>query len=214
MRQEYVTIPSQGEVLEALLHLPPYGDPPYPAVVVCHPHPLYGGDMRNNIVAAACDGLIERGIAALRFNFRGVGGSTGAHSGGPGEQSDLLAALAFLAVRPEIAASRIGAAGYSFGAGIVLAAAPPSAAAIACIAPLASALAASPLSQWRKPVLLLAGDSDHVVSIADLRRAAAAIPGPCQVIELAHADHFFAGHEPAVSTAIGDFFAHALAPLP
>lgn len=214
MHQEQVHIPSRDAILEGLLHLPSNHESPHPAVVVCHPHPLYGGDMHSTVVTAACQGLVARGIAALRFNFRGVGGSTGAHDNGPGEQADLIAAIAFLATHPQIAPQRIGAAGYSFGAGILLATAPEIGVAIACIAPPAAALAASPLPDWRKPVLLLAGDSDHIVTTADLRRAAASIPGPCQVIELAGADHFFAGHMPAIAAAIGDFFARALTPSP
>ncbi|MEE9284179.1 MAG: alpha/beta hydrolase, partial [Dehalococcoidia bacterium] len=76
MGDERVTI-SNGEVtLEGALRTPD-GQPPFPGVVLCHPHPQYGGDMSNNIVMAMAQGLNGRGIATLRFNFRGVGASTG-----------------------------------------------------------------------------------------------------------------------------------------
>ena len=51
-----------------------------PTVVVCHPHPLMGGNMDNNVVVGVCESLQANGIASLRFNFRGVGGSAGYHA--------------------------------------------------------------------------------------------------------------------------------------
>ena len=119
-----LTIPSGDITLEGAL-LTPDGDGPFAVVVVCHPHPQRGGDMHNNVVAAAVSGLLERGIAAIRFNFRGVGGSGGAHTGGEGEQNDVRAVLAHTAALPDIDADRVGLAGYSFGAGIVAAGARP-----------------------------------------------------------------------------------------
>src|SRR5262249_34552016 len=65
-------------------------------LVVCHPHPLYGGDMDNPVVVRAVEVAAEAGIATLRFNFRGVGTSEGSHGGGAGEQDDVRAALAAL----------------------------------------------------------------------------------------------------------------------
>jgi len=54
--------------------------------VVCHPHPLYGGDMRNNVVDALVRALSETGVAAVRFDFRGVGRSGGEHGEGETER--------------------------------------------------------------------------------------------------------------------------------
>jgi alpha/beta superfamily hydrolase len=91
-----------GDVqLEAVLHLPD-GVPPFAGVVVCHPHPRYGGDMNNNVVLAVTRALTDRGIAALRFNFRGVGGSAGSYDDGRGETEDAQHALDALASREEI----------------------------------------------------------------------------------------------------------------
>src|SRR5262249_42695842 len=58
--------------LEALLALP---DSPTAGVVICHPHPLYGGDMDNPVVVRVQEVCSALGLATLRFNFRGVGAS-------------------------------------------------------------------------------------------------------------------------------------------
>src|SRR5712691_11508132 len=108
-------------------------------VVICHPRPLYGGDMDNPVVVRVAEVCRELGLATLRFNFRGVGASTGNHGHGRDERHDLAAALAHLAAAlPSMAP--LGLAGYSFGASVAagLAAEPgdlPMLAAVALIAP-------------------------------------------------------------------------------
>lgn len=82
-------------------------------VVIAHPHPLYGGDMHNPVVKTLADAYAQCGYAALRFNFRGVGASSGRYDGGAGEASDVAAMVAYLADRGY---SKIALAGYSFGA--------------------------------------------------------------------------------------------------
>ena len=117
-----VNIETKGPSLEALLHLPE-GDSPFPGIVICHPHPQYGGEMHNNVVGALVRASLGTGVAALRFNFRGVGGSEGAFDNGVGERDDALAALDYLRSQPEIDARRMAIAGYSFGANVAIAAA-------------------------------------------------------------------------------------------
>src|SRR5260370_22509693 len=87
-----------GEVTLEGLIANPGGDAP--AAVVCHPHPMYGGSMFNNVVEAILGALRELGYATLRFNFRGVGGSEGEYDGGRGEADDACAAMAFLLALP------------------------------------------------------------------------------------------------------------------
>jgi uncharacterized protein len=83
--------------------------------VICHPHPLYGGEMHNNVVEALEEGFTLSGFSALRFNFRGVGSSEGTYDEGEGEVRDVLAAWTHLrGVLDETA--RLVLAGYSFGA--------------------------------------------------------------------------------------------------
>ena len=83
--------------------------------MICHPHPLYGGDMDNPVVVRVAEVCNELGLATLRFNFRGVGASTGHHGHGRDERHDVAAALAHLAsVLPT--GAPLGLVGYSFGA--------------------------------------------------------------------------------------------------
>jgi uncharacterized protein len=83
------------------------------AVVICHPHPLYGGTMSSPVVETIQTVYGQYGYSTLRFNFRGVGGSRGKYDNGVGEQDDVRAAIAAVKNR---GATHISLAGYSFGA--------------------------------------------------------------------------------------------------
>jgi alpha/beta superfamily hydrolase len=110
-----LAVPVAHGQLEAILKEPAA---PVAAAVVCHPHPLGGGTMNNNVVYRVAKALGEAGVAVLRFNFRGVGASTGRHDGGAGEEEDALAALDLLAQRhPDLP---LWMAGFSFGARVGL----------------------------------------------------------------------------------------------
>ena len=91
---------------------------PFAAVVVCHPHPQGGGTMHNNVVYRVAKALGDAGATVLRFNFRGVGRSTGSYGGGIDEEEDARAALDFLEQRaPGVP---LWMAGFSFGARVGL----------------------------------------------------------------------------------------------
>ena len=119
MPEEAIQFPSGELQLEGVLHLP-LGEGPFPGVVVCHPHSLYGGSMSNNVVLALCRALTENSIVALRFNFRGVGRSTGSFADGLGEQEDVEAAITYVSTLAQVSSDQIGLAGYSFGAAVSL----------------------------------------------------------------------------------------------
>ncbi len=88
------------------------------AAVICHPHPLYGGTMHNKVVFRLARSARRSGAAVLRFNFRGVGQSAGAHDGGKGEQDDFRAALGYMSERyPGLP---LMAGGFSFGSRVAL----------------------------------------------------------------------------------------------
>ncbi|MCP4668948.1 MAG: alpha/beta hydrolase [Deltaproteobacteria bacterium] len=109
MNEEPVFFQSQGVKLEGLMT----NAPGERGVVITHPHPLYGGNMHNNVVASLVKVYWEEGYSTLRFNFRGAGQSEGNYDEGAGEQEDVKAALAYL---DGLGKPSIDLAGYSFGA--------------------------------------------------------------------------------------------------
>ncbi|KAA3636606.1 MAG: hypothetical protein DWP92_09260, partial [Armatimonadetes bacterium] len=113
-------IPStDGVVLEVLVEKPRAipADEWLGTVVVCHPHPIQGGTMRHPILGAIAAEALEAGLVTVRFNFRGVGESTGTHDDGLGEVSDVAWVVDFVERElPPLA----GIAGWSFGAAVAL----------------------------------------------------------------------------------------------
>jgi hypothetical protein len=198
-----VTIPSGDLELEGVLHLPEAKE--FPGVVVCHPHPLYGGNMDNNVVMAVCQALVERSIAALRFNFRGVGRSLGKFEQGVGEKEDVRAALSFL----EAKTSRLGLAGYSFGATVAISVAPeePRVRALAFISPPLFPPGLEPLKTITEAKFFISGSADVFIPSMHLRRSIEQLPPPHELKVILGADHFWWGYEDIVGKMIADFFA-------
>ncbi len=191
--------------LEGALHLP--DATPAPAVVVCHPHPLHGGDMDNNVVVAACEALGAAGVAAFRFNFRGTGGSEGAHDEGDGERDDLRAALRFVAQLSEVDASRLGVAGYSFGAMVASEVASSELRGLALISP---PLQFSDMRVgWGCPAIMLAGDEDSIAPGDRLRIVAERAKAELRLFE--GVDHSWWGYERELGEALTEFFGRQFA---
>ena len=89
-------------------------DAPHGVVVIAHPHPLFGGTMDNKVVQTLARAFVQCGWTAVRFNFRGVGASTGTHDEGRGELEDLLAVVEHAS--PLAVGGALALAGFSFGA--------------------------------------------------------------------------------------------------
>jgi len=175
--------------LEALLAIP---DAPSAGVVICHPHPLYGGDMDNPVVVRVQEVCAGLGLATLRFNFRGVGGSGGAHGDGVGEQDDARAALEALARTTGGAPTVI--AGYSFGARIaaLVACGDPRIGGLTLIAPPLGMYDFACIESVRAPTLMVAGTADSYCPAPDFARLSARLPS-ATAVSIEGADHFFFG---------------------
>jgi len=187
----------------------PEGEAPFPGVVVAHPFPPQGGSMQNSVVAAIWRALANSSIAALRFNFRGVGESEGSFGEGVAEREDVRATLEFACSTEGIDAEKIGLAGYSFGAMIS--------------APIALrdervnglALVSAPLSdsnwerlkQYSKPTLVVVGEEDDIVPVEQFRQQAESSPASMQHRIISGADHSLFGHEEEVALIVSLFFA-------
>jgi hypothetical protein len=177
-----------------------------------------GGDMYSNVVLAAVEGLVSHGLAALRFDFRGTGGSGGTHDDGKGEQDDVRAALAHAASLPEIDGERVGLAGYSFGAGMaaaVAAAAGDGGGAIPALALIAIPLGtgrdpSQTLAAYPGPVLLMAGDLDSYCEAGALDELGGELGERAETRIVDGADHFWLGFEREISESVGEFFAARL----
>ena len=203
MKSERVFIPCGEISLEGILHLPD-GKSPYPAVIVCHPHPLYGGDMDNNVVVTICKTLVTQSIAALRFNFRGVGRSGGKFGGGVKEREDVKATLDYLSTRREIDIGRLGLVGYSFGGAVAIPVAQEDerVGKLVLISPALSESDWEELKSYSRPKLVLLGDADTVVPYARLEKHFSADK---QFQVIAGADHFWWGFEEAMSKRVREF---------
>jgi alpha/beta superfamily hydrolase len=202
-----ITFTSEGLTLEGILHQPVSS--PCPAAAVCHPHPLYGGNMNNNVVAAVCRALAEAGIAGLRFNYRGVGRSEGKYGNGLGERTDAAAALAHLRQLAEVEQDRVGVIGYSFGATVALTAADERLAAVAAISVPAFSQGLPDLA-IRCPTLLISGEQDEIAPPASLATLARTIGLQCQVTVVPGADHFWWGYEKELAELVAQFFRQCL----
>ncbi len=210
MRQTRATFPCGELTLEGMLHLPE-GSAPFACVVVCHPHPLYGGDMENNVVLTVCHALCQKGIAALRFNFRGTGRSEGSFGGGTAEQEDIEAAISFVASREEVNPQRIGLCGYSFGAIPSFLSAPSEQVqAVAAISPPLSLSPLEGLKGYPKPKLLISGSEDNFTPQQAFEAFFESLPEPKEGEVIPGADHFWWNHEDEVGSRVSSFFAEML----
>ena len=207
-----VTFGGSGVTLEGALHLPAEEREKFAGVVLCHPHPRYGGNMYNAVVSAMAESLRAAGIAVLRFNFRGVGASEGSFSQGAAEVDDTLAAVDFMALNDRIEATRVGVAGYSFGAWIALEASAGSGAiqAVASIACPMGAYTSLGVNELLQPKLLVCGEFDHDFPVEHFRFLSRRFMEPKQVHVQYGADHFFGGHEPQIGELAAAFMARWL----
>jgi alpha/beta superfamily hydrolase len=167
-------------------------------VVICHPHPLYGGDMYNNIVEAIEEGFSGKGFSTLRFNFRGVGGSGGSYDENVGEVRDVLSALSFL--RESLAPNAfIMLAGYSFGAWMCARAATqvrePKIEGLFLVGYPFSFSPGEELKTFGGKIYLVGGILDEIAPMDDLIRVYKDLPMNEKYLKIVSADHFYAGRE-------------------
>ncbi len=156
-----------------------------------------------------CRAAVEVGVAALRFNFRGVGSSEGSFGQGIAEQDDVAAALAYLRDLPEIDSQRIALAGYSFGAAVALRAA---AGGLRGLIAISTPTVSGPLPQVEGvcPLLLISGDRDEYSDPKELARWAETIGPQARLVILPGVDHFWWGSADRLEEAVSNFLAKHL----
>jgi len=190
--------------LEAVLMRPP--GQPVAAAVVCHAHPLHGGMMHFKAVFRAAKALQSAGLAALRFNFRGVGRSEGAHDDGVGEQEDARVALSELESR--VCGVPLVLGGFSFGSIVALRVTAHDTRVRAVFAlgfPLARFGDAATLQAPSQPRLFVQGEQDQFGAGEALRALVEPLPPPRELVIVPAANHFFDGQLDALQGAVADW---------
>lgn len=205
-------IPAEHGRLEAILKEPRTG-PQQGVALVLHPHPLGGGTMHNKVVFRAAAALNDAGLTTLRFNFRGVGQSTGHHDEGHGERDDVRTGLNYLSERyPNVA---ITLCGFSFGARVGLEVGIEDARVRYLIG------VGTPLDKYdfeflqacRKPLLLVHGEFDEFGDVERVKQMSAELEQHTQVrlVVIPGADHFFKNRLDELKRAITAWIAEQLA---
>jgi alpha/beta superfamily hydrolase len=185
-------IPAPHGQLEAILKEP--AGEPKGVGLVCHPHPLGGGTMHNKVVVRAAAGLIDAGLTTLRFNFSGVGASTGEHNDIEGGVEDVRTALDWLT--GENPGEDVTLAGFSFGSrtGMQVGMGDDRVKRLVSIG--------TPVEKYRdfdfladvtKPILFVHGDQDEFCTVEGLRSLTDQIPH-AEVVIFENCGHFFDEH--------------------
>ncbi len=210
MKIQDVKFDCTGFLLEGRLSVPE-GTGPFTTVIVCHPHPLYGGNMDNNVVVTVTDSLSKAGISSLRFNFRGVGNSGGSYGHGIGEQEDVKAALKFLTATPEVKPDSIGLIGYSAGASFALpvGAQDERIKTLGAISPTISMTDLSYLENCLKPKILISGSLDNFTPADVFLSFCQQLTEPKKYLIIEGADHFWSGFEAKLAAHVTRFFTSA-----
>ncbi|MBU3673039.1 MAG: alpha/beta hydrolase [Sinobacteraceae bacterium] len=192
--------------LELLVDPPREAGAPRALAVCCHPHPLFGGSLTNKVVHTLARACCAAGAVAVRFNFRGVGASEGAHDEGRGELDDLRRVLQW--ARTEWPELPLWLGGFSFGAWIALQA-------HAQLSPDRLITIAPPVGRWdfsavRSPAcpwLCIQGDRDELVDAVAVATWVKALNPSVQLVRLAEADHFFHARLHELSDVLAEFLA-------
>jgi hypothetical protein len=175
-------------------------------VVLCHPHPQYGGTMRSLLLGPLFAALPAAGHACVRFNFRGVEGSAGSYTGGDAEPLDVVAALDELLAR-EGGRGPAALAGWSFGADMALAVTDARVAAwVAIAAPLRFGDRLGELAVDPRPKHFVLGEHDEVRPAREVM--ADVVDWSNTTVEVVPgASHFFVGRTDRVVDAVVAFLA-------
>ena len=188
-------IPASHGQLEAILK-EPVGEP-RGIGLVCHPHPLGGGTMHNKVVFRIAAGLVDAGLTTLRFNFRGVGGSTGSHNEIEGGKEDVRDAIEYLSKTYPGKSTTL--AGFSFGSrtGMEVGIADDRVARLISVGtPVDKYEDYDFLSRARKPILFIHGDHDEFGSLENLQRVFGDVKQntDAELVVVPDSGHFFDEH--------------------
>lgn len=206
MKEERVVFPCGGIRLEGLLSIQEaFSDKG--GVILCHPHPQYGGEMRNRVIAVALGAVRQEGFATLRFNFRGVGGSEGSYGEGIGEKEDVRAAIEYLDSKLNPSSGPILVFGYSFGAwvGMPVAMEEERVKGMVAVSPPLGMFDFDFLKECEKEKLIIGGDVDVFCPFSLLKQWFEQLKEPKSLAVIQGANHFYSSHANLVAPPLQDF---------
>ena len=204
MISERVTIGGDGPALAGEVLRPDAGTP-LAGVVVCHPHPMYGGTRESHMVRALGLAMVAQRMAALVFDFRGAGESAGESVADHTEWMDAVRALDLLedSLPP---GTPLGVCGYSFGAWVALhvGAMDPRVRAVAAVAPGASL----PDDMGERPVCVAHPENDHITPVQRIVDWMASMGGG-ELLVVHDADHYLQAEAGDVARQVAEFLARS-----
>ena len=202
--ERLITFHSRGQpsfLLEGVCHVPQRIEHA-PAVILCHPQPITS-NMNDPLLVALARRVAEVGMVALRFNFRGVGKSSGQQTDGRMEPLDLAGALDALLAQPGINSTKVCVVGHGFGANIALMYAPfdPRIRTVVAISLLLYRAAGGFPKAFERPKLFITGELDEVCPPDKLEAFVEELKGPKGMKVITGARHLMRGHEEAAVNA-------------
>lgn len=189
LSEEKIFMQNNELIIEALRHK----SASTKGVIICHPHPLMGGSMYNNVVEAIVRAFAAQDFTTLRFNFRGVGASTGSYDEGRGETQDIISVYEYL---KKEGVSKIYFAGYSFGAWVgakLLEEKENTFSYTTFISPPNNHFAFNINKLKNKIDLIICGDADEYCQIKNIKRQLKDAKTALEIIS--GGDHFYWGKE-------------------
>jgi len=207
MKEERVFIPSNEAQLEGLLSSQEASSF-RGGVILCHPHPQYGGDMDNPVITTCAEVASQEGLSTLRFNFRGVGESQGSYGEGIAEKEDVRAVADYLHSRLKGDDLPLILVGYSFGAwvGFPIAADDERFVGMVAVAPPLGIYDFGFLKGCKKKKLFIAGDKDLFCPLALLEKWYQQLDEPKSLAVIPNADHFLLFHNQYLMQPLREFF--------
>jgi len=201
-------IPTDHGQLEAMLDTP--DSMPRAIAVFCHPHPLHGGNMHNKVVYHSVKSLVEFDIAVARFNFRGVGKSTGSHDEGEGEILDARTVLEWIRGQYPDQPTILG--GFSFGSMVAcsLAGEERSISAVIGVGLPLSLYDFSDLHRMSIPILIVQGEDDSFGSKSEIKRFISPGSSHLTVKIIPDAGHFLTDRYNQLKSQISEFLPRVL----
>ena len=177
------------------------------AVLLLHPHPLYGGDKDNYVVKRIEQLFLEMEYIVMRFDFRGASSTHMRYDGLSGAVEDTYKAIEFIK-RHDV--QTLGLIGYSFGGSTALRVATTRS--LSFLVTLSASYELflegnydeSHLKKIRCPVLMFHGISDDMVPFTDLKKFSSSISG-IKMISLENENHFYQFTLPDVLNEISSF---------